>query len=269
MKDIVLFIKENLQSKSINEALKDVTVPRKGSYVYILKDGDTKVQKVKIENVIKRPMGKGYRGSFTYIAELAENAYEIPDYAFMRFASINYSPKSVEAVNMADTTYYFGVDAQSINDFVKADAGKKLESVLKDIEKLEKELAEANEKKAKLEEKINGDITESLNEGKEKFVKFSLLGDDESKSAMDKISTAADKAKLYYEKIDDNSFKIKVKSGSDVSGIENILNELIDAIPEDKKEELQSKADSIKSSIDKMKEAAAVEEENPDKKEEE
>ena len=100
-------------------------------------------------------------------------------------------------------------------------------------------------------------------------MKFSLLDDDESKSAMDKIYAAADKAKLYYEKIDDNSFKIKVKSGSDVSGIENILNELIDAIPEDKKEELQSKAESIKSSIDKMKEAATVEEENPDKKEEE
>lgn len=244
--------------KYLNEALKDVTVPRKGSYVYILKDGDTKVQKVRIDNVIKQPMGNGYPGSFTYIAELADNAYEIPDYAFMRFKSINYSPKSVEAIQMADATYYFGIDAQSINDFVKADAGRKLESVLKKINELETELASANEKKAKLEEKINNEITESLNESKEKFVRFSLYGCDDSKKTIEKITSICQEKGIYCEETE-NGFKIKAKPGQDVDVIIDELNKLIDGVPEDKKEECQEATEKIKSSIEKLKEAVTEE----------
>lgn len=270
MKDIKTFIREHLESKAINEGLKDVTVPRKGSYVFILRDGDTKVQKVHIENVIKRPMGKGWPGSFTYIAELADNEYGLQDYAYMRFKSINYTPKSVDVKEFDDGVYYFGVDAKSINDFVKADAGKKLENVLKKIEEIEANLAQANEEKAKLEAKINNDITESLLEGKEAFVKFTLLGCDESKKAMEKIAADAQSAGIYFEKLDDNSFKLKLKPGQDWGKIKAALEALIDGVPEDKKEEAAEGIEKINKSIDKADEAVKEETaEDPEKKDKE
>ena len=269
MKDITTFLKEALYDASLNEGLKDVTAPRKGSYIYILKDGDTKAQKVRIENVIKRPMGKGYDKSFTYVAELADNEYGIKDYYQYRFSGINYLPKTVEAQRLDDNeTYYFGIDAQSINDFVKADAGKKLEGILKKIDDLEKQLADANEKKAQLEAKINNDITESLLEGKETFVHFTLFGDDTS-SLMEKVSNAASSSNIYFEKISDDSFKLKIKPGQKIEKVESVLNGLIESVPEEKKEEMQDNIDKLNTSIEKMKEVATVEEKPEEKKEEE
>ena len=267
MKDITTFLKEALYDASLNEGLKDVQVPRKGSYIYILKYGDTKAQKVRIENVIKRPMAKGYDKSFTYVAELADNEYGIKDYYQYRFSGINYSPKAVEAQKIDNDTYYFGIDASSINDFVKADAGKKLEVVLKEISKLEDELAAANEKKAQLEAKINGEITESLLEGKETFVYFTLFGDDTS-SLMEKVSNAASSSNIYFEKTGDDSFKLKIKPGQKTEKVESVLNGLIESVPEEKKEEMQDNIDKLNASIEKMKEVATVEE-NPEEKKEE
>lgn len=97
-------------------------------------------------------------------------------------------------------------------------------------------------------------LNESLNESKEKFVRFKLYGCDDSKKAIEDISSICQRDNIYFEKIDDG-FKVKVKEGQNVEGIVNELNNLIENVPEDKKEELADKTESIKSSIEKLQNA--------------
>ena len=110
---------------------------------------------------------------------------------------------------------------------------------------------------------------EELNEGKETFVKFKLFGCDESKKAYENVAGAAQSAGIYFEKIDNDTFKLKLKPGQDISKIKEILNGLIDGIPEDKQEELAEQVDKLKQSISKADEAVKEDEEDPEKKEEE
>lgn len=101
-------------------------------------------------------------------------------------------------------------------------------------------------------------IRESLiSEAEEAIVRFKLYGCDDSKKTAEKVSAEAQKAGIYYEPVD-GGFKLKIKPGQNVSGIESAIKSLIEGLPEDKKEELQSKTDAIEASISKMKEAASA-----------
>ena len=109
-------------------------------------------------------------------------------------------------------------------------------------------------------------IIESIvNEGEEKFVKFHLYGCDNSKTAIEDIRLIGQRNNIYVEPIDDG-FMVKVKPGMDVTPIVSRVQELIDSVPEDKKEELANKTERIQNSIDKMNKAAEKEEEPIEKK---
>lgn len=95
-------------------------------------------------------------------------------------------------------------------------------------------------------------------EGNETYVRFTLYGCDASKTAENNISLIAQRNGIYFEKID-NGFKLKIKPGQNVNEIADELEKLIDSIPDDKKDELQSKTDNIMSSINNMKDAASAE----------
>lgn len=93
-----------------------------------------------------------------------------------------------------------------------------------------------------------------LNEGNETFVSFTLFDCDNLKTAIKEISSAAQHSGIYFEETT-HGFKLKVKPGQNVDEIVNELEQLIDNIPEDKREELQSKIDSLTASIAKLKDA--------------
>lgn len=93
-----------------------------------------------------------------------------------------------------------------------------------------------------------------LNEGNETFVSFTLFDCDNSKTTVKEISSAAQQRGIYFEETT-HGFKLKVKPGQNVDEIISKLEELIDNVPEDKREELQSKIDSLYSSIEKLKDA--------------
>lgn len=95
-------------------------------------------------------------------------------------------------------------------------------------------------------------------EGNETYVRFTLYGCDASKTVENNISLIAQRNGIYFEKIG-NGFKLKIKPGQNVNEIADELEKLIDSIPDDKKDELQSKTDNIKSSINNMKDAASAE----------
>lgn len=99
-------------------------------------------------------------------------------------------------------------------------------------------------------------IEESLlNEGNETYVRFTLFGCDASKDTQKNIASLAQQNGIYFEETK-NGFKLKVKPGQNVDKITTELENLINGIPEDKRDELQDKIDSLNSSIEKLKDAA-------------
>lgn len=109
-------------------------------------------------------------------------------------------------------------------------------------------------------------LVDYLNEAKESFVKFSLYGCDNSKKVQSDVASIAQKNGIYFEETD-NGFKLKVKSGQNVDEIVSKLNELIDSVPEDKKEECQATTDKIKSAIEKLQKAVEENDDENDKEE--
>lgn len=107
-----------------------------------------------------------------------------------------------------------------------------------------------------------------LEEGKSKLVKITLPEEDGVDKKIEDISYAANHAKIYFEKVDGHTFLLKVVPGKDVSKITSILQDIIDEIPEEKKEEKEADINKINSYIEKLNDASA-EEEKPEKKEEE
>lgn len=100
-------------------------------------------------------------------------------------------------------------------------------------------------------------INDSIMEDKETAVRFRLYDDDASKKLMDNIATLAHVAAIYYEKID-HGFKLAIKPGQNVTGIESALNDFINGIPEDKAATVAKRTKGIINSIESMKAAAAV-----------
>lgn len=100
-------------------------------------------------------------------------------------------------------------------------------------------------------------INNSVMEDKETVVRFRLYDDDASKKLMDNIATLAHVAAIYYEKID-HGFKLAIKPGQNVTGIEAALNDFINDIPEDKAATVDKRTKEIIDSIESMKAAAAV-----------
>ena len=162
MKNLKEIISENLIFES---AAKDIKIPRKGSTIYLLKDGDSKSISVKVANVTKiKNSWYGRSGGYDVSIELEKNEYEFPGWITNHYAD----PKLDEPIQVSvkaknGITYFAGTSKEAISEYIKSDASKKLKNILKQIEDAENQLFELNKRKDELQQKINIEITESLN----------------------------------------------------------------------------------------------------------
>lgn len=163
---------KNLQEK-ITEGLiveavaKNVHNPRKGSTVYLLKDGESKIVKATVTDVKKIKMEKGSRfDSFYIYIYLSDNEYKIDHYLEYHFGSIEYKDENeqvqVHSFGEEIGNIYIGTSKEVIQEFINTKGKSKLENILKDIEKKEAELEELMQRKQKAESEANLEITESL-----------------------------------------------------------------------------------------------------------
>lgn len=161
MKDINKRINEGLILES---AAKDVKIPRKGSTVYLLKDGESKAVAVKVIDVSKiKNSWYGRSGGYDVHIEVEENPTGVTGWTTMHYAD----PKLDEPIQV-DTkafhnigTVYVGTSREIIAEFIKSSSSKKLKVLMKQIEDAENELAELNKQKDALQQKIDTEITES------------------------------------------------------------------------------------------------------------
>ena len=163
---------KNLQEK-INEGLitesnaKNVHWPRKGSTLWLLKDGESKIVKVTVTDIKKTPMEKGSRNNSYYLhIYLSKNEYNIEYYMEYHFGSITYADEreqvSLHGFGDEIGAVYIGTSKEAIQEFINTDGKRKLDNLLKEIEKKEAELEELMQKKQKAEADANLEITESL-----------------------------------------------------------------------------------------------------------
>jgi len=163
MKNLIDRISENFILES---AAKNIHNPRKGSTIYLLKDGDDKAIPVKVVDVKKEKMYSD-TNSKSYIIRnyLSDNAYDLPSYSEYHFSSIEYKDETeqVRAYSFNDGIIYVGVSKEAIQAYINTMASKKLPDILKQIEKVQSELDELMKKKEKLEIDLNLQVNESLN----------------------------------------------------------------------------------------------------------
>ena len=165
MKNLNEKISENL---IVESNAKNVHNPRKGSTIYLLKDGESKIVKATVTDVKKIKMEKGSRfDSFYIYIYLSDNEYKIDHYLEYHFGSIEYKDENeqvqVHSFGEEIGNIYIGTSKEVIQEFINTKGKNKLESILKDIEKKEAELEELMQRKQKAESEANLEITESLN----------------------------------------------------------------------------------------------------------
>lgn len=157
----------------LEAAAKNVHNPRKGSFLYFLKEGDTKAVKIKIANSTKvKDAWYGKSGGYDINIELADNEYKLSGWTEAHYGGdFDYSDDKyqVKMFILCDedgksATYYVGVSKESIQEFIRTKGSNKLEGILKEIETKEKELAELMQKKQRAEAEVNLEINESLNQ---------------------------------------------------------------------------------------------------------
>lgn len=161
MKNLKEIINETLVTEA---AAKNVHMPRKGSTVYLLKDGESKTIPVKVVDVKKSQMYKNDKGSYFIYIYLEENEYRIDMYAHPHFASIDYNndTNQVTSFGAKDAIMYVGTSKEAIQSFVNNKGRNKIQGIIDHIKKLQDELDEYTKKKEKAEQEINLQVTESL-----------------------------------------------------------------------------------------------------------
>lgn len=150
MKSILDTITESI----VNEGIKDIYRPRKGSSVYLLKEGDTKAISVKITDT-----SYNKRAGF-YDVKFAENIYNLEGYYYYKFNRDYNDPVMVYSVD--NTMYYIGISSKSIQEFIRVVGKRQLDSILSRITDLEEDLKKAYKQKEEFEHKANIEISESL-----------------------------------------------------------------------------------------------------------
>jgi len=164
MKNLSEIINEGMITES---AAKDVKIPRKGSTIYILKDGETKAIAVKVANVLKvKSSWYGRSGGYDVDIELEDNSIGVTGWRTMHYADPKLDePIQVDTKSIKDIgTVYIGTSKEAISEFIKSSSSKKLKVLLKQIEDAENELAELNRQKDELQQRIDTEITESKKE---------------------------------------------------------------------------------------------------------
>lgn len=242
MKNINEFINKNV---SINEALaKDVHKPRKGSELYVMPTNSNKAYRIKVEDVLVRPMyatrsGNRYKyndskDSKVFNIVFAENELGIDGYTSYHFSSIDYEPIFCELVGDC----YIGVSKEAIKEYINSQSKPKLEDIVKKIAKLENELIELQKEKSELENRINSEITESLiDESREKYaIEYSISGSKNTiftnyigKALNDIKSKGYDPKRDYYIVFDNSKSNFSeidsvIKFGGTGSYFHNLMN---------------------------------------------
>ena len=166
MKNLIETINEGF---IVEAAAKNVHNPRKGSTVYLLKDGDDKAIPVKIVDIKKEKMyNDSSNKSYIIHNYLSDNAYGITDYTEYHFSSIEYKDEQEQVKSHSFGkeigTVYIGVSKEVIQTYINSNAANKLPGILKQIEKLQAELDELMNKKEKLEVELNLHVNESKND---------------------------------------------------------------------------------------------------------
>jgi len=173
MKNLQEKINENL---IVEAAAKNVHNPRKGSTIYLLKDGDSKAIKTTIKDVRKvKNSWYGKSGGYDINIELSDNAYGITgwrephyggdwDYSDEKYQvqTITFSKMFMNS-DSGSGTFYIGVSTEAIQQFINTKGSDKLEGLLKEIEKKQAELDELMQKKQKAEAEANLEVNESKN----------------------------------------------------------------------------------------------------------
>lgn len=164
---------KNLTETLITEAAaKNVHNPRKGSTVWVLKEGDTKALPIKIaDNHKVKSAWYGKSGGYDINIELAQNEYNIEGWIEAHYGgNFDYSDEKyqVKLIVLTNTstnkneTYYVGTSKEAIQEYIRTAGSKKLEGILKQIEKVQSELNELMQKKQRAEAEANLEINESL-----------------------------------------------------------------------------------------------------------
>ena len=104
-------------------------------------------------------------GGYDIVIELEDKAFELfeingwtqPHYGY----GFDYSDEKYQVTEVGDL--YVGVSKEAIQSFINSKGNNKLEGILKQIEKVQKELDELMKKKQQAEAEANLEITESLN----------------------------------------------------------------------------------------------------------
>lgn len=152
-------------------AAKNVHNPRKGSTLWILKDGETKAIPVKIVDIYKtKSAWYGTSGGYDINVELGQNEYNIDGWVEPHYGrNWDYSDEKYQVKSMAIpdlnskvATYYIGTSKEVIQEYIRTSGSKKLEGILKQIEKVQNELDELMQKKQRAEAEANLEINESL-----------------------------------------------------------------------------------------------------------
>ncbi len=172
MKNLIDKINENY---IVEAAAKNVHNPRKGSTLWILKDGETKAIPVKVVDTYKvKSRWYGSSGGYDINLEFSDNIYGIDGWTEAHYgrdwdySDEKYQVKEISWGVNGETDYkkfekfYIGVSKEAIQSFIQDKGAKNIDGILKEIERLQKELDEAIKKKEKAESEINLQITESL-----------------------------------------------------------------------------------------------------------
>lgn len=156
----------------ITEAVaKNVHNPRKGSTLWVLKDGETKAIPIKVVDIYKtKSAWYGTSGGYDINVELAQNEYNIDGWVEPHYGrNWDYSDEKYQVKSMAIpdldskvATYYIGTSKEVIQEYIRTSGSKKLEGILKQIEKVQNELDELMQKKQRAEAEANLEINESL-----------------------------------------------------------------------------------------------------------
>lgn len=162
---------KNLQSKIsegliIEAAAKNVHSPRKGSTIYVLKKGESKAVPLKVQDV--RKINNGWysksSGGYDIVIELEDKAFdlfEINGWTEPHFGkNWDYSDEKYQVAEIGDL--YVGVSKDAIQSYINSKGSNKLEGILKQIERVQKELDELMQKKQKAEAEANLEVNESL-----------------------------------------------------------------------------------------------------------
>lgn len=167
MKNLQDVINESIITEA---AAKNIHNPRKGSTVYLLKKGESKAIPVKISNTYKiKDKWYGSSGGYDIEIEFENNAYGVEAYRENHYGGdFDYSDEKHQVreiswyVKGEGNSYYVGVSKEAIQNYINTKASKKVEGLLKQIEKLQKELNDLEEQKQAAEADANLEITESL-----------------------------------------------------------------------------------------------------------